>query len=965
MTDAIIIDGHQNNPNSSANTNSFELGSNAVLDIVLDGSQAPQGTNGLTIEGGDSVVRGLVIQRFVHDLSAGANGFGIVLGVKGGNLIEGNFLGTDVDGVSAMPNTSGIAVASDNNTIGGTADAARNVISGNVFNGIQIGSTRSGDPTGGSGNRILGNYIGTTVTGDRPLPNDNGIRITTLAGWNIIGGTADGAGNVLSGNRFQGILMDLESSGGNVVLGNFIGTDPTGNVTDPDGTPGSGDELGNRDDGVDIAAPNNTIGGPTREAGNVISGNGGGGVLIAGLTATNNLVQNNRIGTNAAGTWSDISASLGNGVDGAQLQNAPGNRIEDNLISDNGFQGVGIVGVGAVGNQIQGNLIGTDVTGSIAMGNRSGVGLFDAPSNIIGGTRPNVISGNTMHGVHISGVTASDNLIEGNYIGTDVTGLARLANQFDGVRIVDAPRTTIGGADSSKRNLISGNDRHGVHISGTTATGNQVLSNTIGLDLTGQNKLGNRGSGVVIDDAPGNMVGREGGPANVIAGNSESGILIKGANAVGNLVAANLIGTNQGGSPDLGNAHDGITLIDTMGNFIGGHRKTAGNLISGNLSSGVKIEGGHSNNVYGNLIGTDNAVTKALPNHVGVGIFASAKNSIGGVCSDEDWANVISGNLGYGVHVGKTDNTLVYNNFTGLGGPASALPNIFGGVFFEETTGNSLGGRRDENKGNSIAGNATGPGVRITDSRFDVIMGNRIGNYESEPRPNLLGVIVERSRNITDGALSSDQEINTIPGNVTDGIVIDAGQSNSIRGNVIGLDANAETALPNGGNGVVIRNSRGNEIGRDADGRFQASVISGNLGNVILIEGLAAKFNSVRGKFIGTKARGDLTRGNGLCGIRLYAASENLIGGALDPHGNLISGHTNAHCAGVSITGGRANIVQGNRMGTDKTGTASIPNADGLEVDRLQYEPGREVPLRRHARGARCRRTGLPVRRHA
>ena len=367
----LIIDGYEDNPNASPNTNSFEQGSNAALDIVLDGSQAP-GTNGLTIEGGDSVVRGLVIQRFVQDASTGLAGFGIVLGVKGGNLVEGNFLGTDVDGVAAMPNTSGIAVASDNNTIGGTADAARNVISGNVFNGIQIGSTRSGVPTGAAGNYILGNYIGTTAAGDRRLPNDNGIRITNLAGWNMIGGTAAGSGNVLSGNRFQGILMDLESSGGNLVQGNFIGTDPTGNVTDPDGVPDSGDELGNRDDGIDISgAPNNTIGGPTREAGNVISGNGGGGVLIAGLTATNNLVQNNRIGTNAAGT---VSSILGNGVDGVQIQDAPGNRVEDNLISGNQQYGAGIFGMVAVGNQVQGNLIGTEVTGTAAMGNEAGGG---------------------------------------------------------------------------------------------------------------------------------------------------------------------------------------------------------------------------------------------------------------------------------------------------------------------------------------------------------------------------------------------------------------------------------------------------------------------------------------------------------------------------------------------------------------------------------------------------------------
>jgi len=657
---------------------------------------------------------------------------------------------------------------------------------------------------------------------------------------------------------------------------------------------------------------------------------------------------------------------------------------------------------------------------------RRGVAIFDAPSNAIGGTKRNVISGNEMYGVYISGATASDNLIEGNYIGTDVTGLARLANQFDGVRIVDAPRTTIGGSGSSKRNLISGNDRHGVHISGATATGNVVLSNMIGLDLSGQNKLGNRGSGVVIDGAPGNTVGGKDGLENVISGNNESGILITGANAVGNQVVGNFIGTNQTGAPDLGNVHDGISLVDAIDNFIGGDRKTAGNLISGNLLAGVSIQGSESNHVYGNLIGTDNAAAKALPNTRGVRIEDSAKNLIGGVSSEEELANVISGNvfygvyitgdqarknvvdgnyigtnedgtaaipnqndgiliygapynkigvpnpetvsnvisgnLGYGVHVVRTDNTLVYNNFIGQGDGGGSLPNILGGVYFEQTTGNFLGGSRDQNQANLIAGNATGPGVRITDSRLDVIQGNWIGTNGGEPRPNLLGISVERSRNTIIGSLSSAQDTNIISGNITDGIVIDAGQNNNIGGNVIGLDIYAEKALPNGGNGVVIRNSGGNQIGRDKDGNFAGSVISGNLGNGILIQGPQARFNAVRGNFVGTNLRGDAARGNGLYGIQLYAASENLIGGARDPDGNLISGNTKS---GRSIVGGRTNVVQGNFIGTDKSGMQSIPNEDGLELvetsqNWIGLSPGFETPDKRNLISGN-RKTGLTL----
>ncbi len=159
------------------------------------------------------------------------------------------------------------------------------------------------------------------------------------------------------------------------------------------------------------------------------------------MSATDNVVQNNRIGTNAAGTPSSILAHMGNG-DGVQIQDASGNCVEDNLISNNQQYGVGIFNAEAAGNLVQGNLIGTDVTGTVAMGNEAGVAICDAPSNFIGGSRRNVISGNETDGVYITGVGAGGNFIQGNYIGTDVTGLGAVANLFDGVRILVRCATT-------------------------------------------------------------------------------------------------------------------------------------------------------------------------------------------------------------------------------------------------------------------------------------------------------------------------------------------------------------------------------------------------------------------------------------------------------------------------------------------------------------------------------------------
>ena len=89
ITDPVIIDGYTQ-PGASLNTNGPGLGSNAVLKIELDGSNAGAGASGLTITAGNSTVQGLVINRF------GQNG--VLLGTKGGNVLEGNFIGTDVTG---------------------------------------------------------------------------------------------------------------------------------------------------------------------------------------------------------------------------------------------------------------------------------------------------------------------------------------------------------------------------------------------------------------------------------------------------------------------------------------------------------------------------------------------------------------------------------------------------------------------------------------------------------------------------------------------------------------------------------------------------------------------------------------------------------------------------------------------------------------------------------------------------
>lgn len=149
-----------------------------------------------------------------------------------------------------------------------------------IVKGLVISNWENGVFLGvdATGNAVRGNFIGTDASGAR-LSNNIGVALTN-APENTIGGTSAAARNIISGNSTWGVLISDPESTGNKVQGNFIGTDVTGTVTDPDGNPNNGDELGNGLNGVLIrtGAHNNSIGGTAVGAGNIISGNGYNGI---------------------------------------------------------------------------------------------------------------------------------------------------------------------------------------------------------------------------------------------------------------------------------------------------------------------------------------------------------------------------------------------------------------------------------------------------------------------------------------------------------------------------------------------------------------------------------------------------------------------------------------------------------------------------------------------------------------
>jgi hypothetical protein len=792
-----------------------------------------QGDGVAILTGGNTVGGTTPAARNVISGNAG-DGVGIWSPGADGNVVEGNFIGTDATGSFAVANQgNGVTViwSASGNTVGGATAGAGNVISGNAGHGVLIAAP------GTTGNVVEGNLIGLAVGGDALGNAGDGVRIDWGASGNTVGGTAPGAGNVIAANGVKGVELTGPGDTGNVVEGNLIGTDPTG-------TSAQGNQAG----GVSIngGATDNTIGGTTTAARNVISGNGDHGVEVFDPGTSGNVIEGDFIGTDVTGT-----RALGNTLDGVGVflgatDNTVGGTTAGagNVISSNGADGVEIYGGGTTGTLVAGNDIGTDLSGSVALGNTlDGVGIHaGASGNRVGGyggalTR-NIISGNGQYGVSIAESGTSDNVVEGNFIGTDATGTAGVGNAVDGVSISQgASDNAVGGVVAAARNLISGNGLDGVGIFDSGTSTNAVAGNYIGTDVTGARALGNSGDGVFLGaTASGNVIGGAApGVANVISGNRHDGVVIRGAGTTANGVGGNFIGTDATGTKALGNLIDGVEILaSATGNVIGGPSSAARNVISGNHRNGVNVHdrGTDSNAVSANYIGTDVTGRKALANkRDGVDVSRSARNNlIGGEEAGE--GNVISGNAGSGVAIfAAASGTLVEGNLIGTSAAGStALANHLSGVAISGSAKNTIVGGTTALTRNVISGNA-GDG-------FDITGKNTIGNV--------------------------------------------------VEGNYVGTDATGRRALMNALDGVRIADSAGhNVVGGTASGA--GNLISGNGLDGVSLNETGLEGNLVQGNAIGTNAAGTAGLGNGGDGVNVQLGDDNLIGGTAAGAANVIA----------------------------------------------------------------------------
>lgn len=386
--------------------------------VQLDGTLAGAGVNGLHISAGDSTVRALAINRFA--------GNGILMDTGGGNKIKGCHIGSVTNGGNKG---DGIFISSTSlNTIGGTLNADRNVISGNGGSGVFI--------VGGAANSIIGNYIGTDASGNGDVGNGHsGVFIGGKSNTNNIGSASAGAGagNVISGNDQAGI--SLENAGvGNVILRNYIGTDANGDTAIPNGK------------GIHfLQSPNNSVGNGKPEGRNIVSGNSSSGIFVDASSGI--VVKGNFIGINDGG--SKAVANGGGGisiVDGSANCTIGGAGPEGNIIAGNKEHGIKITNAPAPGNKIQGNQIGKNSVDNTLGNGGHGISIINSSANLIGddGNDPadaplaNTITNNKGAGVYVLG-TGTGNAIRINSIFSNAgLGIDLTPNGVTGVTPNDA-----------------------------------------------------------------------------------------------------------------------------------------------------------------------------------------------------------------------------------------------------------------------------------------------------------------------------------------------------------------------------------------------------------------------------------------------------------------------------------------------------------------------------------------------
>ncbi|QEH36898.1 3-dehydroshikimate dehydratase [Aquisphaera giovannonii] len=943
VTHPTVIDGYTQ---AGAQPNSLAVGDNAVILVRLDGSMLIRPGIGLVISGGGSMVKGLSITSFANPIDVHG---------AGGDVIQGNFIGLDPSGLSAF-NSAPLTVSGEgSNLIGGRKPSERNVIAGGDSYAVTIG---------GPNNSVQGCYVGTDLAGTQMLSYSQGVRIVGASNTTI-GGTASGAGNVLIGLSI-GDYSGSNPTVGTRVQGNYLGIDSAGLHA-----------MGYSSSLLIYDGSDTVIGGTTSKARNVIVG------LDIETTGAGSLIQGNEIGTDASGTLS--AGGYSNGISLYYVANVTiGGTAKGagNLISGNAY-GAGIIGYGVSSITIQGNSIGTDIAGITALPNgSSGVVLFGS-GNSIGGTGKgagNLISGNAGNGIYGSSYGGPANFIQGNLIGTDATGSAALPNGSAGIDL-NGPGFAIGGAQKGAGNVISGNAAHGIVIE-YGGQDNRIEGNFIGTDPAGKKALGNGGAGVLVYDGANSTIGGTGaGAGNVIAYNAGPGIGIGGsAYSTGNAILSNSIFSNGGLGIDLrldgvtpstpGGPHFGPNNLQNFPTLIVAGTRDGKVAVDGTLSSApnssftvqffASPEPDPSGYGEGQIdLGSITVQTDAAGNASFKGLFdakggqfitATATDAAGNTSEFSAalkavamQSKVLAQDDAYRIDLntslivaapGVQANDLSIGPATSLvvAGPAHGTLNLCADGSFEYVPAANFVGTDSFTYKDKLGGASAFATVRITVAPKTFVVTNTNDSGPGSLRQAILDADLATSA-------SPDTILFALPG--TGPFLIQPISPLPAITHATILDGYSQPGAHAsgqviGGDASLLVRIDGQAIPGGADGLLvdaDGVVIQGlsMTGFGVAIHLIGPGGDVVRGNYLGTDTSGTQAGPGNVRGVVAESPS-NTIGGTTAGAGNLASGNSDV---GILLLGSHAtnNVVQGNRVGTDVDGLAVLENGwDGIGV---------------------------------
>lgn len=703
--------------------------------------------------------------------------------------------------------------------------------------------------------------------------------------------------------------------------------------------------------------------------------------------------------TNNAVIKVNIDGTAAGGNHGLRIESS-GNVIRGLSITQFGGDGINI-GSSANDNVIAGNYLGVYPSNSgNDGGNRTGVLITTGRRNVIGGNTPadmNVISDNAQSGVYVQG-GADQTKIMGNIIGLSPRG-GRQANSANGIYISFSNGTVIGGNQPGERNIISGNSGAGIWLEG--GRDSIVRGNYIGVGLSGASAQNNGASGILLFNAPANLIGGAGaGEGNVISGNNQYGLFVEG-DSHDNVILGNLIGTDSTGVNSVRNQSHGIYFGSPCSrNKVGDGTAAGSNTIAFNNGVGVFVSGGTGNTIRVNSIFNNNSLGINLaepgvsPNDDGdadtgpnelqnfptliSGVVTRTSLAITGLLRSKPSSNYIidiyaspeidssdfgegktwlasingtsdaSGDLAFTHEVPPPHHTSVISatatdadgntsEFSRSLDPRTLIPAREFTVTTLADAGpgslrQALLDANAELSVDTVLFNIPGDGAKVISvasalpATIDPIT---IDGLSQAAAPGSTAPPIRIDGSALSGAVNGLTL--TANSNVVKGLVLSGfpgfgvnieGEGTKIEGNWIGVNEAGESA-GNGSGGIRLA-GKGHIIGGSAAG--SGNVISGNGSHGILI--ISGISNVVQGNIIGLNPGGAVARANNGSGIRLENAGTNQVGGTTLAARNIISGNADY---GIQLTGALAarNRIEGNVIGTDAATIAPLGQSKG------------------------------------